>query len=535
VRHIISSRETILSCLSRQPHLRQMMKISASDSRLVEVRTSLLSSDINRAHGALQESLTSATYLTGLVEPCRGLGLSIESAVYLEAANALWDQGEMSSSIGMLSDLNGLHNSKQQSIPISRSHLLAKIASQVSVARLEKPDRIMSKYLSPALKELKGKSEGTDAGQVYREFALFCDRQYQDPDSLEDLERLRKLKENKEKEVRELSQLVKAASSGTERAKVANQFSKAKMWLHLDSEEYRRLDENRDDLLQQSLENYLLSLAAWDEHNNDALRFTALWMEHSDLDLANQSVSKWLSKVPSLKFASLTNQLTSRLLDDSTEFQKLLFSLVLNVCTDHPYHGMYQIWAASKSAVGKTDDTALSRQKATQKMGRELSGVKKSGIVWQSINYVNHQYCQFAAETGDRYKAGHKIRLRDSAAGQKLNNAISKVELPPPTLQVEVAADLDYSKLPSMHNLEPQIAIASGVSAPKIITIVGSNGAKYRQLVSLPVFLNKEILIMLGQRWLGRSTPGRNYGAGICTSRRTPQSEYCNQTARCWH
>lgn len=485
VSHIISSRETVLSCISQQPRLRKMINVGASDTLLVEARASLLSSSINRSHGALQESLTSATYLNSMTESCRALGLNIEAATHFEVANAMWDQGEMSSSIGMLQELESLSNLKQQTIPIGKSKILVKIASQVSIAKLEKPDRIIEKYLSPALAELKGKTDGIEAGQVYHEFAAFCDRQYQDPDSIEDLERLRRLKEMKEIEVETLLRLSKEATSG-QKQRNHKAYNQAKQWLQLDTEEYERLNDGRNQLLRQSLENYLLSLTAWDDHNNDALRFTALWLEHSDEEIASKSASKYLSKVPTFKFASLANQLTSRLLDARNDFQALLFSLVLSICKDHPYHGMYQIWAGTNSNPSPNDETALSRQKAAKEVALNLSKSSRSTGTWSAIDRISHLYCSFASERA-KVKSGSKMRLNTSPAGSTLNSMLSRIPLPPPTLQVALAADRNYSRLPTMVSIEPQITIAGGISAPKIITLVASNGKRYKQLVMLIV------------------------------------------------
>jgi ataxia telangiectasia mutated family protein len=50
-------------------------------------------------------------------------------------------------------------------------------------------------------------------------------------------------------------------------------------------------------------------------------------------------------------------------------------------------------------------------------------------------------------------------------------------------MQIELSPSLDYSKVPYMVRLEPQMSIASGVSLPKIITALGSNGARFKQLV----------------------------------------------------
>ena len=129
------------------------------------------------------------------------MGLNIDAAIRIAAANSLWDHGEMISSIRMLQNIDKDSSLKKQTVPVSRSDLLSKIGYQVSVARLETPDNIQKNYLEPALKELKGKNEGKEAGHVFHQFAMFCDEQLQNPDGLEDLTRLQNLKKGKSDEV----------------------------------------------------------------------------------------------------------------------------------------------------------------------------------------------------------------------------------------------------------------------------------------------------------------------------------------------
>jgi ataxia telangiectasia mutated family protein len=145
---------------------------------------------------------------------------------------------------------------------------------------------------------------------------------------------------------------------------------------------------------------------------------------------------------------------------------------------------MYQIWAGTKSKSNSKDETAVSRQEATRKVAQQIGNSPKSTKTWTAINKTSTVYCQLAAERDEtRYKAGQKIQLKDSQAGSLLNSILSRFPTPPPTLQVDISADLDYTKVPIMHRLEPQISIASGVSAPKIITVIASDGSKYKQLV----------------------------------------------------
>lgn len=468
------------------------MKLPPVDTRLVEVRHGLLASQISRAHEGLVDTLSLATSLIDLIKPNRDVGNEVEAIVRLEAANALWDQGEMMSSIGMLRDLDNPSVLGNQTLPVKRSNLLVKIAHQVALARLEQPGQILTSYLKPALSALKGAADGAEAGEVFHQFAMFCDQQLQDPDGLADLERLQALTQNKAIEVADLEKLIRDRSKNTQEKQRAalHSLSKAKTWLKLDQAELRRHLESRDEFLTQSLENYLLALSASDSHDTDSLRFTAMWLERSDLPLANHAVSKHISAVPSRKFASLMNQLASRLLNNTDLFQQLLSTLILKICSQHPYHGMHQIYAGVNGRVTEQDDVAISRKRATKKVVEAFRQSRSTGVIWDNLKIVNDQYVRLAVEKADQYKQDRKIPFKHSIAATKLNSLIAAHAVPPSTMHLDLVADMDYSLVPKMAYFEPQMSIASGVSAPKIITAIGTNGQKYRQLVSVSIFPN---------------------------------------------
>ncbi|OLN81563.1 Serine/threonine-protein kinase tel1 [Colletotrichum chlorophyti] len=484
VSHLLSCRQTTLSLISQQEMLRNNANLSTAEARGIEIRCMLMSSGIYRFHQATQESLNLSTSLTDLVAPCEALGMKVDAAVRIETANSLWDHGEMISSIRMLQSIDSDSSLKKQTIPVSRSDLLSKIGHQVSVARLEKPHHIQKNYLEPALKELKGKSQGQQAGHAYHQFAMFCDEQLQNQDSLEDLTRLQSLKKGKSDEVSQLQSLIASSRDSQLRQRYQSHLNRARQWLQLDEQELRRVEQTRSEFVRLSLENYLLSLVASDEHNNDALRFTALWLERSGEDATNDAVKKHIEKVPTRKFATLMNQLSSRLQDQTNSFQRLLINLVYRICVEHPYHGMYQIWSGTKVKTRKEDQVAVLRLKATEKVASMLQTNKDVAAIWQAVDRTSAYYHRLAVDRDPtKYKAGHKIALKDAHSAQSLVNALIKYHIPPPTMQLEVAADRDYSNIPIIVNLEPQMSIASGVSAPKIITAVGSDGKRYRQLV----------------------------------------------------
>jgi serine-protein kinase ATM len=468
--------------LSQQPTLRGSANITAADARQVEVKAMLMSSDIHRFHRATQESLNISTNLAHLIGLCADLGLSVDAAIQMEVANSLWDHGEMISSIRMLQSIDIPSALKKQAIFVSRSELLSQIGHRISIAKLEKPHDIQKKYLEPALKELKNKSDGKEAGQVFHQFAMFCDEQLTNQDGLEDLERLQNLRKAKDTDITQLKTLIANTRDSQMRQKYTKYMDREQQWLDLDEQELRRVEQTRSEFVKLSLENYLLSLKASDEHNNDALRFTALWLERADEETTNEVVKKHLDSVPTRKFASLMTQLSSRLQDQLNPFQKLLSTLVYNICVDHPYHGMYHIWSSTKYTMNQKDEVAVLRHKATEKVAKKLLASSSASSRWIAIDKTS-QYYHHLAKDPQKYKQGTKVAVNSCAAGQNLMNALRKYRIPPPTLQLELAFDKDYSRVPLIVKLEPTMTIASGISAPKIVTAIGSDGQKYRQLV----------------------------------------------------
>lgn len=350
---------------------------------------------------------------------------------------------------------------------------------------MEQPEEIISHYLQPAIKELKGSSEGNEAGEVFHEFASFCDRQLQDAGNLEDFQRMQRLRQRKEAEVHDLQSMLSSAGSQTKAnlQDLQTHTKKAKQWFDLDDREYQRLRESRQAFLRQSLENYLQCLRACDTFDTDVLRFCALWFEHSESDMGNTAVSRHLPVVPSRKFALLMNQLSARLLDVQDKFQSLLFPLIQRICTDHPYHGMYQIFSTSRSKDRDKDrDKDKLRHAAAARMAASLKKNKSTSEKWTAIYSTNMCYAKLAIEKLDE-RPKVSVPLRKLQAGQRFEKDVVANRIPPPTMKIELRPDCDYSSLPVIARYLPYFNIEGGVSAPKVITAIGSDGIGYKQVV----------------------------------------------------
>ena len=90
-----------------------------------------MSSQMSRNHDALQNALTTATYLNQIVKECRDAGVEVDAAVRCESAHVLWGQGEMTASIRMLQDLAKDAIPKSELMRPGRAELLAKLVRHV--------------------------------------------------------------------------------------------------------------------------------------------------------------------------------------------------------------------------------------------------------------------------------------------------------------------------------------------------------------------------------------------------------------------
>jgi ataxia telangiectasia mutated family protein len=358
----------------------------------------------------------------------------------------------------------------------------------VAEARLEQPEEIMTRYLAPAITELRGQSKGIIAGQVFHQFASFCDNQLQNPDAVEDFSRVQRMRDRRKQELDHLQQQIQSTKSSTEKKRAMSDWKKLEKWYRLDDHEYQRLRKARESFMTQSLENYLLSLAASSKYDNDVLRFFSIWLEYADSSLANNSVSRHLDKVPSGKFARLMNQLSSRLQADSTFFQQLLGNLVLRIATDHPYHAMHHISAGAMS-LGIKDESGKSRMQAAKQVASALQIDKKVKHIWHGVYTTNHMYHTLAIlkdKDGQKkhFIAGYEVKLEAFTPSRAVLTKVKEYKVPPPTMTIALRTDMDYSKVPVIVTFRPKMRIANGLSAPKILTALCSDGNSFKQLVS---------------------------------------------------
>jgi ataxia telangiectasia mutated family protein len=355
----------------------------------------------------------------------------------------------------------------------------------IGEARLETSASIIQKYLTPALQGLKENYKGDKAGRVLHEFAAFCDRELHNTDLIEEFRRVTEAKEKRKREVDAYSVAVRSAKTKGEKEKLSRDAKIANRWYRLDSEEFERVTAARETLIQQCIENYLRSLSAWDEYDRDVLRLFSIWLEYSHYDSTNHIIGQHGTSIPSYKFAILMSQLTSLLQEDKTEFTVNLKTLILRICMDHPYHSLHHIFATLNNNL-QNDGPAVSRKKATEKIAEGMRANAKARDLWNRVWQADTMYHSLAIYT-DRGKiaSGKDIPLDRISPSATLVAKIKGLRVPPATMDIPLRKDCDYSSVSITVGFKPKMTIASGISAPKILTAISANGRYYKQLVSI--------------------------------------------------
>lgn len=482
IKSILSNRQTLFGVLSQNTSLQQNLHINQKQARCFETEALLAESRFAREHSHLQEALAATTTLSNMVSLCESVNLTIEGAVKFETASVLWDAGETSASVKMLRDTLSIPALDKQDIAVGFAGLRAQLAHQLTEARLEKPDVIFKTYLKPAVSDLHSTREGVEAGNVFHEFAKFCDDELQAPGNIEAYNRISKLRQEKEEEVEAIENALNKSRSNTERNDLKRSLMAAQGWRDLDVLEEQRLKTIRGTYVQQSLQNYLLTLSASDNHDICVLRFFALWLEYSDDADANAVVQKYLPRVPSWKFVLLMNQLMSRVSGEQSTFQTALSGLMLRIFTQHPHHSLHHLFANVKNGQpnGK-EATALSRYTGSRKLYESL----KQGKIGPYMNRLFNcdvMYRDFANSTPTNTNSGGKFSLEHWPLAKRFKQFHTSRFIPPITITIPLQPSGDYHTVPSVVRFRDTGSILGGVSAPKLITAVGNDGQEYKQI-----------------------------------------------------
>lgn len=384
-------------------------------------------------------------------------------------------------------------------------------------ACLAKPTDIREAYLDKAAILLQDfdSSELAEARVVYYQCAHFADKQYRQMVSSKELERLEGWVKRIQAEIEELSR-----GQTKEDIDARRRVIKAKKILNGDKHNLETYRQSRNTFLKQAIKMYAGFLAsASDDDPAATIRFCGLWFSNFSDDKVVGYVKEALEQVGSYRFLFLAHQLTARLGGESTlKSTAILLKLVLQMCTDHPYHCVYQVCATHSTIPRSGGTDSLKRTRSSIEPPQVNESQARRGDAARSIMAklregkrnkeqiaAMEEHFQISLEWAqhpikdmvrginfkdkkdkkDEFPIPKNVRLCDLVwEGQERGTRCPASQpIPVSTALIPIDYSKRYDNSPRLHYYKAQFSVAGGVNLPKINVCVDDQGFTHKQLV----------------------------------------------------
>lgn len=414
--------------------------------------------------------------LSSFLDSDNPLADSIGLLSLIESAQTSWLLGNQSDSIAMLKQAvshTGFFSRRGHQI-YDPCVVLCTLASWTSQSRSETDSTIEKTLLEPAIQNAHESSEHTQE-LVFHTFAKFCDDRYRDPLFIKEIKDAKRLVTTRDARQKETKEKLRTASQ-KERKYWESKYSRERSLLEVEYRDYQHLMSRRIKFVSRALKMYTDSLAVGDKYTlNDSSRIVSLWLSNTNSNDINEIVDEALGKVPTFKWLSWLNQLTSCMADDDSSFQKVLKRLLKMVCLDHPYHAIWYIQALTQG--DPADPRAMSRNAAGSQLWASLSQIEDLEDTLNAVKSFCSQAIILSAEkVPPEERSSFSFRRLKSRQGNWWKEKLPKLKVPIPTKTLKIRADRAYFDVPVFRSVESKVTIASGISAPKIVRAFDSWG-----------------------------------------------------------
>lgn len=229
-----------------------------------------------------------------------------------EFANVLWLQKEEPLAVRYLKALVDNDDAgTDTAVDRSRKAIwLSRLGTWAAEACIEKPSEISTKYFDRSIALIEDiKNEGLfhpSLAKIYRECAMFAERQYHSISRSPDALRWKVYVDRKRQEIELREKDIGSQTDNHRKVRLEHEQKKAMKLLTEDSELFGKHNTLRDTLLRQAIEMHSRCLEASDSFDNDSVtRFCSLWFATFDDDSISDAVKAGLSRIPSRKLIVL--------------------------------------------------------------------------------------------------------------------------------------------------------------------------------------------------------------------------------------
>jgi ataxia telangiectasia mutated family protein len=435
----------------------------------------------------------------------------------LQQAQLHWSLGEKQFALHTLRSLTASLSKVHKTSPSAAllyPSVLCLHGNWLAEMRAENPNIILKKYLLKAVDFIGDVStnqkllEGCvlPVERAYTTLARYADLQYQNitrhmlSSSFEAKKSL--LKKAKE-EAEEVSKL--AAQKSNDPKRCQSVLRQLKKHSEQDQAELKSVLQDKTTFLHIAVKNYILSIKSSDEDNLCVFRLCSLWFDNSQDEQVNELFQK--ETFESRKFLPMLYQLAARMseLSKETVFQQVLRKLIYNVSRDHPHHSLYILLAmhhapkdeeypphgyqcGSKKGKLKRSSSAASSSQAV-----DMDKVRAAGSLVRQLSSTHSELVQSVVKLCDAYI---ELAYHDTSVAGRCKTGvypmpaasvlarISKLRtVAVPTVDIPIDPTCRYDNIVYINGFDQSFRVEGGVNAPKVVSCIGSDGLRRRQLI----------------------------------------------------
>ncbi|KAL8141962.1 hypothetical protein V2J09_014994 [Rumex salicifolius] len=260
--------------------------------------------------------------------------------------------------------------------------------------------------------------------------------------------------------------------------------------LTMDKEEAEKLQNDRDNFLNLTLDGYKRCLVVGDKYDvRVVFRLISLWFGLSSRQHVVTSMLSTIKEAHSHKFIPLVYQIASRMgnskdIQGPYSFQFALVSLVKKMAIDHPYHTIFQLLALANG--DRIKDKQRSRNSFVVDMDKKLAAEK----LLEELSMYHRDIIKQMKQMVEVYIKLAELETKREDTNKRMSlprdiRSLRQLELVPVvTANVPVDPSCQYHEgsFPHFQRLADSVIVMNGINAPKVVECYGSDGKTYRQL-----------------------------------------------------
>lgn len=417
----------------------------------------------------------------------------------LQSARMLWVNGESSVPLTMLEELVSKNLSEVEDnqksnfgieIFVPDIVIDRQLVDWASISKNRSPEVIFREHILKFDRYVSNFSDYNERSSICFAYGNFCYKESQKFDDTQ-IQQLSAKIERYEKELLELSRMYKNAKlKESERKDAKRHFNRLSLQRQQDKERFSNLTKSRTSFVFQALHFYLTTLVHSNQRDDEVIdKFCSLWFQYSDDLMVNTKLQKEIGTIPSFKFLPWVNQMVSKLSNDSSPFQETLQLTIKRMLYKLPYETLYPLISMTFSGDATTliDPSTRSRIEVVSKIIDSLN-IYDNGKYRHEYTVPIKEFCSSSMDLAS-YKLQGKTKVLDLQSlniGHYWINRLQNIKLPLVTVPIKISSSQDgrNKERPHIVRVDPMVQISSsGLSLPKIVTFVLSDGKNYKVLM----------------------------------------------------